>query len=152
MGRHSLRLQSRKALLGRVLLVGAFGHDGGRRGEHTALQRRLFRLALYLLSTLLEAAPPSLRIATYGAALFCFTDVMYVSYLNSFYMDVAAWLFLSIAAMFYLRWMRWGRRLDALCFVVCCAMAVTSKAQHAILGFWLAPLLLAGGHPLRKNR
>jgi len=112
----------------------------------------LFLLALYLLSTLLEDAPPSLRLATYGAALFCFTDVMYVSYLNSFYMDVAAWLFLSIAAMFYLRWLRWGRRVDGLCFVVCCAMAVTSKAQHAILGFWLAPLLLAGGHPLRKHR
>ena len=112
----------------------------------------LFLLALYLLSTLLDDAPRALRLATYGAALFCFTDVMYVSYLNSFYMDVAAWLFLSIAAMFYLRWLRWGRRVDGLCFVVCCAMAVTSKAQHAILGFWLAPLLLAGGHPLWKHR
>ena len=112
----------------------------------------LFLLAFYLLSTLLDDAPRTLRLATYGAVLFCFTDVMYVSYLNSFYMDVAAWLFLFIAAMFYLRWLRWGRRADGLCFVVCCAMAVTSKAQHAILGFWLAPLLLAGGHPLSKHR
>src|SRR4029079_16408592 len=66
----------------------------------------LFLLTLYLLSTLLDDAPRALRLATYGAALFCCTDVMYVSYLNSFYMDVAAWLFLSIAAMFYLRWLR----------------------------------------------
>src|SRR5260370_35101785 len=73
---------------------------------------------------------------------------MYVSYLNSFYMDVAAWLFLSIAAMLYLRLLRWGRPADGFCFLVCCAMAVTSKAQHAILGFWLAPLLLAAGCPL----
>src|SRR5260370_21313932 len=73
---------------------------------------------------------------------------MYVSYLNSFYMDVAAWLFLSIAAMLYLRLLRWGRPADGFCFLVCCAMAVTSKAQHAILGFWLAPLLLAAGYPL----
>ena len=72
----------------------------------------LFLLALYLLSTLLDDAPRVLRLATYGAVLFCFTDVMYVSYLNSFYMDVAAWLFLSIAAMLYLRWLR--RRLAGL--------------------------------------
>ncbi len=108
----------------------------------------LFLLALYLLSTLLDDAPRALRLSTYGAALFCFTDVMYVSYLNSFYMDVAAWLFLSIAAMLYLRLLRWGRPADGFCFLVCCAMAVTSKAQHAILGFWLAPLLLAAGYPL----
>jgi hypothetical protein len=108
----------------------------------------LFLLALYLLWTLLEDAPRPLRIATCAAALFCFTDVMYVSYLNSFYMDVAAWLFLSIAAMLYLRWLRWRRPADALCFLVCCAMAVTSKAQHGILGFWLAALVMAAGYPL----
>ena len=81
----------------------------------------LFLLALYLLSTLLDDAPRALRLATYGAALFCFTDVMYVSYLNSFYMDVAAWLFLSIAAMLYLRWLRWGRRAGRalLCGLLC---------------------------------
>src|SRR4029077_20578921 len=108
----------------------------------------LFLLALYLLSTLLDDAPRPLRLATYGAALFCFTDVMYVSYLNSFDMDVAAWLFLSIAAMLYLRWLRWGRRSDMAWFVVCCALVITSKAQHGVLGFWLAALVLATGYAL----
>jgi hypothetical protein len=107
----------------------------------------LFLWALYLLWTLLDDAPCALRLTTCGAALFCFTDVMYVSYLNSFYMDVAAWLFLSIAAMFYLRLLRGGSGLDGLCFVACCAMAITSKAQHGILGFWLALLVLAAGYP-----
>jgi hypothetical protein len=72
---------------------------------------------------------------------------MFVSYLNSFYMDVAAWLFLSLAAMFYLRLLRGGSGLDGLCFVACCAMVITSKAQHGILGFWLALLVLAAGYP-----
>jgi len=55
---------------------------------------------------------------------------MYVSYLNSFYMDVAAWLFLSIAAMFYLRLLRGGAGLDGVCFVACCAMAITSNQRR----------------------
>lgn len=108
----------------------------------------LFLLALYLLWTLLEESPRILRFATCGTVLFCFSDVMYVSYLNSFYMDVAAWLFLSIAAMLYLRLLRWRRPADALWFAVCCAMAITSKAQHAVLGFWLTALVLAAGYPL----
>jgi hypothetical protein len=107
----------------------------------------LFLLALYLLWTLLDDAPRALRLATCGAALFCFTDVMYVSYLNSFYMDVAAWLFVSIAAMFYLRLLRTGAARDGLCFVACCMMTITSKAQHGIFGFWLALLVLAAGYP-----
>jgi hypothetical protein len=108
----------------------------------------LFLIALYLLWTLLEEAPRVQRIATCGTALFCFSDVMYVSYLNSFYMDVSAWLFLSMAAMLYLRLMRWRRPGDAFCFAVCCAMAITSKAQHAVFGFWLAALVLAAGFRL----
>ncbi len=108
----------------------------------------LFLVALYLLWTLLEEAPRAQRIATYGTALFCFSDVMYVSYLNSFYMDVATWLFLSIAAMLYLRLLRWRRPGDLLWFAISCAMVVTSKAQHAVFGFWLAALVLVAGYPL----
>jgi hypothetical protein len=107
----------------------------------------LFLLALYLLRSLLDDAPRILRLATCGTALFVFTDVMYVSYLNSFYMDVAAWLFILIAAMLYLRLLRGGAGLDGLYFVVCCAMAITSKAQHGIFGFWLGPLVLAVCYP-----
>jgi hypothetical protein len=112
----------------------------------------LFLAALYLLWTLLEEAPRVQRIATCGTVLFCFSDVMYVSYLNSFYMDVAAWLFLSIAAMLYLRLLRWRRPWDVPWFAVSCAMAITSKAQHAVFGFWLAALVLAAGYPLWPKR
>ena len=105
----------------------------------------LFLVAFYLFWELLEDSPRLLRHATCGAALFCFSDVMYVSYLNSFYMDVAAWLFLSMATMLYLRVLRWRRTRDVIWFAICCVMAVTSKAQHAVLGFWLAALVLAAG-------
>jgi hypothetical protein len=108
----------------------------------------LFLIALNLLWKELEQAPRIQRMLTCGTALFCFSDVMYVSYLNSFYMDVSAWLFLSIAAMLYLRMLRWRRPADACCFAVCCAMAVTSKAQHAVFGFWLAALVVVAGHQL----
>lgn len=108
----------------------------------------LFLAALHLLWTLLDDSPRALRIATCGAALFCFSDVMYVSYLNSFYMDVAAWLFLSLAALLYLRVLRWRRTSDCVWFAICSAMAITSKAQHAIWGFWLAALVLATGYVL----
>jgi hypothetical protein len=108
----------------------------------------LFMAALYLLWTLLEEAPRAQRIATCGMVLFCFSDVMYVSYLNSFYMDVAAWLFLSIAAMLYLRLLRWRRTRDVLWFTVSCAMVITSKAQHAVFGFWLTALVLVSGYAL----
>jgi hypothetical protein len=102
----------------------------------------LLILAFDLLWRLLEDRPRALRIATCGAALFCFTDVMYVSYLNSFYMDVATVLFLSIAAMLYLRLLAAPRWPDALAFVFTSAMAIASKPQHAVFGFWLAAVLI----------
>jgi hypothetical protein len=105
----------------------------------------LLLVALFLLWTLLEDSPRALRIATCGAVVLCFTDVMYVSYLNSFYMDVAAWLFLSIAVMLYLRILRLRRRADVVWFAICSALVITSKAQHGVLGFWLAALVLAAG-------
>ncbi|MEO8596984.1 MAG: hypothetical protein ABI759_26945 [Candidatus Solibacter sp.] len=108
----------------------------------------LFLVALYLLWNLLEESPRTLRLATWGTALFCFSDVMYVSYLNSFYMDVSAWLFLSISGLLYLRLLRCRRTKDVVWFAICCAMAITSKAQHAILGFWLAGLVVATGYGL----
>jgi hypothetical protein len=127
----------------------AFGKDGFFDVRAIGLiHGALLLLALSLLWTLLEDSPRALRVATCGAVLFCFTDVMYVSYLNSFYMDVSAWLFLSIAAMLYLRLLRFRRRADLVWFAVCSALVIASKAQHGILGFWLAALVVATGYAL----
>ena len=105
----------------------------------------IFLWAFYLLWTLLVDSRAAVRIGTLGAALFCFSDVMYVSYLNSFYMDVAAWLFLLLAALFYLRSMRWGGAANALGFAVCSVIVTTSKSQHAVLALWLALAAVVAG-------
>lgn len=103
----------------------------------------LFLLAIILFVRLLADLR---RGAQYGlglAVLFVFGDVAYVSYLNSFYMDVAAYLFMLLAAVLYLRALRWHRRMDWVLLLISCLLLVTSKPQHAVLGFPLAMLFLS---------
>ena len=102
----------------------------------------LFLLAIILFVRLLADLR---RGAQYGlglAVLFLFGDVAYVSYLNSFYMDVAAYLFMLLATVLYLRALRWRRRMDWVLLLISCFLLVTSKPQHAVLGFPLAMLFL----------
>jgi hypothetical protein len=61
--------------------------------------------------------------------------------MNSFYMDVAAYLSLLLAAVLYLRGLRWRRRSDWILLMISCLLLVTSKPQHAALGFPIAILL-----------
>jgi hypothetical protein len=100
----------------------------------------LFLVALYLFLTALGDAPRALRWAVGGLAVAMFSDVMYVAYLNSFYTDVAAYLFLLLTAALALRVLRWNRRGDVVLLGAASLMLVTSKAQHAALGFWVAGL------------
>ena len=100
----------------------------------------VFLLAVVLLIPLTDGASPRWRAAFWAVVVFMFCDVMYVSYLNSFYMDVAAYLSLLLAAVLYLRLLYRRRPVEAITLVVCCLVLVTSKPQHAILGFWLAAL------------
>jgi hypothetical protein len=98
----------------------------------------MFLAAFYLLLTLLSEAPWGLRWLVGGLALAAFGDVMYVAYLNSFYTDVAAYLFLLLSVVLALRVLRWRRRADMMLLGVASLLLVTSKAQHSALGFWLA--------------
>ena len=100
----------------------------------------LFLVAMVLFVPLLEGVPRRLQLAFWAMTLFIFCDVMYVSYLNSFYMDVAAYLSLLLAVVLYLRVLRWRRPADIILLVVCCAVLITSKPQHAVLAGWLALL------------
>jgi len=112
----------------------------------------LFLLAIVLFVPLMEDLAPMARYALGFLVLFVFGDVAYVSYLNSFYMDVAAYLFLLLATVLYLRGLRWCRRLDWIMLVISCLLLVTSKPQHAALGFPIALLLLAQAHRNRTQR
>ena len=100
----------------------------------------LFLAAFYLFLPLLDDAPRGLRWLVGGLALAIFSDVMYVAYLNSFYTDVAAYLFLLLSVVLALRVLRWNRRGDAVLLGVASLFLVTSKAQHSVLGFWIAAL------------
>jgi hypothetical protein len=98
----------------------------------------LFLAALALFLPLLNDASAGLRWLIGGLAVGMFGDVMYVAYLNSFYSDVPAYLFLLLAVVLGLRVVRWRRRADWILLGVASLFLVTSKAQHAALGFWIA--------------
>jgi hypothetical protein len=101
----------------------------------------LFLCAAWLFTPLVADAPRRTRLIVYALALIMFGDVMYAAYLNSFYMDVAAYLFALLAAILYLRTVRWRRTSDTVLLAIGCVLLTTSKAQHAALGLWAAVLL-----------
>jgi hypothetical protein len=115
----------------------------------------LFLFAVWLFVPLLETERPSVRWALCALALFIYCDMMYVSGLNSFYMDEPSFLFLLLTAVAYLRVIRFGLRRDALLLMVCPLLLVSAKAQHAPLGLWIALgffLTARDLKPLTRNR
>ena len=112
----------------------------------------LYLAALALFLPLLARLPPAVRIVFCALVLFMFCDVMYVSYLNTFYMDVIALLAMLFAAIFYMRAIVWRRRSDAILFLASSIVMITSKPQYAILGFWLAALVWLARQPLWTGR
>lgn len=103
----------------------------------------LFLAALCLFVPLVEDAAPAVRVFILTLVLLFFSDVMYVGYLNSFYMDAGALLFLMLSVVLFLRVLRWHMRRDAVLLAVCTLLLVTTKAPHAPLGLWIAVLLFA---------
>jgi hypothetical protein len=109
-----------------------------------AVHGALFLVAVWLFAPLVGDERRWARWAMYALALFVYCDMMYVSSLNSFYMDEPAYLFLLLTVVFYLRMLRWGRKLDAALLILSSFLLVSAKAQHALLGFWIALLFFAG--------
>jgi hypothetical protein len=103
----------------------------------------LFLAAVWLFAPLLGDERRWARWTMYALVLFVYCDMMYVNSLNSFYMDEPAYLFLLLTVVFYLRMLRWGRKLDAILLILCSFLLVSAKAQHALLGFWIALLFVA---------
>jgi hypothetical protein len=120
-----------------------------------AVHAALFLAALALFAPLLADVRPRLQAAIYALVLIIFCDAMYVCPLNSFYMDEAAYVFLLLSAVAWLRVMRWHRRVDTVLLGVFLALLVTAKSQHAPLAAWFAVLLFVARrrlwprHPMR---
>lgn len=102
----------------------------------------LYLTALWLVLPLLRESRSFTRWICCGLILFLFGDVMYVSQLNSFYMDTPALLFCLLSVAFLCRVLRWQRTQDAVGLLLCAIFMACSKLQHAPLGL-LAALLLA---------
>ena len=108
----------------------------------------LFILAVYLLQSLLAEVGRWRRRLLWTAIAVFFGDVMYVSYFNSLYMDAATYVFLMLSVVLFLRAVAWRKRSDAVWLVICVALMLLSKSQHAILGVWIAPLFALVGASL----
>ena len=136
-----------------LTIEGALGEIGGLDLRVAGVvHSAVFLLAVALFVPLLAGAPWVFQVACCGAALFIFTDVMYVSYFNSFYMDVSALLMLLLGTVSYLRAIRWRRRADIVLFVVSSLILITSKPQHAMAGVWIAGLAWVAREPLWRGR
>jgi hypothetical protein len=103
----------------------------------------LFLAAVWLFAPLLGDERRWARWTMYALVLFIYCDMMYVASLNSFYMDEPAYLFLLLTVVFYLRMLRWRRKPDAILLILCSFLLVSAKAQHALLGFWIAFMFFA---------
>jgi hypothetical protein len=112
----------------------------------------LFLFAVWLFVPLLAGVDRGVRWAMCALALFMYCDMMYVNSLNSFYMDEPSYLFLLLTVVEFLRVIQFGRRLDAVLLMICPFLAVASKTQHALLGFWIALLLVATAGVLKPIR
>jgi hypothetical protein len=135
----------------------AANHVFGRTGTFDmramgAVHATLLLAAFWLLLPLLSSMTRALRWLVLALAAFFFTDVMYVSYLNSFYMDTAGLLFGLLAIVLFLRSLRWKRAPDRWFFVVALVLLITSKTQHYPLGLPAALFLLWKGHLLTPTR
>ena len=104
-----------------------------------------FLMSLWLALPLLRGLSPVRRAICSVVILLVFGDVLYVSQLNSFYMDTAVLVFLLLSVVFICRVLEWGRRGDAIGMLISLLLMAVSKAQHAPLG--LAAAVLLSIHP-----
>ncbi len=112
----------------------------------------LVLLSLGLLLRLLTPFGWRYRWLLPGLGVLIFTDVHYASYLNSFYMDAGSLVFLLLTVVLaaYLACQEPAKPLTLAAFVASALLFVTSKAQHAVTGPFLA--LFAAGVCWRSRR
>jgi hypothetical protein len=107
-----------------------------------AVHTSIFLLGFVLLLPLLRGLGPRAGFSL-GLVLICiFGGTMYVEWMNTFYMDTAALVFLALAAVFYLRAAAWHNTPDLIGFAISATLFAAAKAQHAPLALPIASLIL----------
>jgi len=117
-----------------------------------AVHAAFFLFTLYLFLPLARSLPRISRLVVIFFIIFVFTDVVYVSYFNSFYMDTAALLFLLLFATLFLRSVSSRRPVDRWLCVAAAVLLVTSKTQHFALGIPIALLFAWKGGLVTRGR
>jgi len=97
-------------------------------------------LALCILLWALHRSRPALRFTVPPLLILIFSDVAYVAYLNSFYMDAASLVFLLLTVSLAVAAVTQPRRWVAIAFGISAVLFVMSKSQHALLGPMVAVL------------
>ncbi|MBI4910205.1 MAG: hypothetical protein HY820_41690 [Acidobacteria bacterium] len=117
-------------------------------GEFDLRWAGLIHMAIFLWALYVAAPLLSRRWWVALGVVLAFCDVAYFSFFNSMYMDAASFVFLMLAAAFYLRIDEGARFFVG--FAVALVFFVTSKLQHAYLIVFLIPFLFLDTR-LRKH-
>lgn len=111
-----------------------------------AMHLAILALATALFLTVTRRRRPWIRLLLPPLAIFMFTDVAYVAYLNSAYMDNASWVLylllvaIAAAAIAGANPLRATPAWTAPAYAITGILLVFSKAQHAVLGLPFAGL------------
>lgn len=114
---------------------------------HLAILALVF--ALFLRRT--RRCEPVLRFLLPPAAIFLFTDVAFVAYLNSAFMDNAAWVLLLLVIAIGVIAIGAARG-SAFAYAIAGVLLIFAKAQHALIGLPFAGLAMFFAWQQRKLR
>lgn len=96
--------------------------------------------ALMVLLWALHDASPALRFGLPPVVILIFSDVAYVSYLNSLYMDAASMVFLLLTVALAGAWVMRPRTWVPIAFGIAGVLMALSKTQHTLTGLLLAAM------------
>jgi hypothetical protein len=102
----------------------------------------LLLAALMILLWALHGTPRRFRFGLPALAVLIFSDVAYVAYLNSFYMDAAALMFLLPTVALAAAWVLRPRLWIAVAFGVVGSLLALAKTQHVPVAGFLACLAI----------
>ncbi len=117
-----------------------------------AIHSLILLVTFWLFLPLVAGMRPLFRNVLLGFVTLAYTDVMYISYLNSFYMDTAGMLFGLAAIVFFLRSVLCRSVYDRWLLLASLTLMVTSKTQHYPLGVILTGFHLWKGNLLATQR
>jgi hypothetical protein len=117
-----------------------------------AVHAAMYLLAFYLAFPLMRGLSIARRVILLAAIVAILGDIMYVSALSSFYMDTAAWIFLCLCVVLYLRALRHPTNAIRIALLACLALLITAKTQHVVAGCVICALMLLTRRQLGLTR